>query len=1181
MHPHGDRTTLAGCGGGLSIPLDGNDDLEDIRRGLRAETENLCRALLGEPSIKLRHEWRWGKGNGSFAVVITGRKRGLWNERASDVGGDLLDLIRREKGGDFREVLDWARGFLGMAKPEGWQPHQRRERPEEEVRAEREAEQAERDRKKGVAVRLWEASVSLAGTPAELYLTETRKIPRPAPGWPSAVRFHPGRCALVLAATTAAGDVQAVQLVHLTKDGQKRIEEDRPTKQSFGPQDGAVVRLGGNTEALLLAEGPETGLSLWASTGRETWIALGSVSKVQPPALRRLVVCADDDPRNAPAAKAVSRAVSAWRKDSWDVAVATPWNPRRFDKSDFNDLLRDKGPLAVRTRIKVALQPQGPQPPGSKVIPAPLARHRLGEAVRDFFGAARKWDPNVETDDTASRLPPVHGIQVGVGLGKSTAARREAALMLAEMRAKGDRRTIVMAVPTHALGNEQAAAFNALPEAQAAGLTAAVWRGREAIDPDAPRRPDGTPERMCLDLEAVDEVKGLGVPIEQAVCHKKGSNPPCVCPLYGLCGYQRQKKADADLWFVAHEIIFHEKPAALGKVAVLIVDEAIWTKGLEGVDGSPIDVSLDALWSGVKIPNDLAGHDTARLQHIHTITRRALDAHPNGPLERQRILDAGLTRDTGNDGYILSWRRLVDHGLLPGLSGDARRELAKKMAENRTAMRLGRFFTTLAKLLADDGPEASGWAHLAEVESENGPQRVLRLRGKRSVTKGWLVPTLHLDALLSPDLLRPYWPQIRVTAEIEAQAPHQRIRQLHGRDWAKSALVPDKWCNPAEAERRERNSDRLRAAVWREVRLTPGRALVVAQLAVEDRWRDHGFRPRNAELAHHNNVAGRDEWGPGPGRDGVRRLFVIGRTLPKPGAVERMAEALTGCAVTDPVARYDRQDAAIHLADGTAVSVEADRHPHPIAEAIRWQICEGELIQILGRPRGVNRTAANPVEILLLTDRPLPIVVDEVVAWDSLVATPVDHMLAEGGVALASPYDASRAFPNLWSSPEAAKKAFQRERYGTNPYKVLSIGECPVPLGWATYQVAGNGKKPSRLLFDPALVSADRLRGWLEARLGPLAFLELDPPPAPQPFREEEKGLHTGNTLDTAEGIPGDVGSADTAPKTVRLRTFDAAPTVWMTVPGRLEGEEKSGTPPPADASHWRTIIQTDGLPGD
>ncbi|NOG74230.1 hypothetical protein [Roseicella sp. DB1501] len=331
-----------------------------------------------------------------------------------------------------------------------------------------------------------------------------------------------------------------------------------------------------------------------------------------------------------------------------------------------------------------------------------------------------------------------------------------------------------------------------------------------------------------------------------------------------------------------------------------------------------------------------------------------------------------------------------------------------------------------------------------------------------------------------------------------------RIRQLVGRDWAKSALLPDEWCenNPKEAERRLKNSERLRAAVLREARQTRGRVLVVAQKGVVDYWKQCGPLPSNVELAWHNAVAGRDEWGPGPGRPGISLLIVVGRTLPRPWAAEMMAEALTGAAVSTSLAGpYERREAHIRLRNGSSVPTEAEHHPDPTAEAIRQHICEGELLQIIGRARGVNRTAANPVDVLVLTDRPLSIPVNEVVSWESLEPSPWDVMMSMGGVALKGAADAYRAYPveTLWTSPAAAKKALQRSSGGHSPNSNSLLGNVP-HCRRATYQKAGARQRPSTLVYDPSVVPD--LQDWLEERLGPLAWLKDDAeaeakPPAP------------------------------------------------------------------------------------
>ena len=73
---------------------------------------------------------------------------------------------------------------------------------------------------------------------------------------------------------------------------------------------------------------------------------------------------------------------------------------------------------------------------------------------------------------------------------------------------------------------------------------------------------------------------------------------------------------------------------------------------------------------------------------------------------------------------------------------------------------------------------------------------------------------------------------------------------------------------------------------------------------------------------------------------------------------------------------YPQVKRGIRLSDGSAVTVRGDQHSDPFVEAVRWQICEAELVQAIGRGRAINRTAETPLDINLLFDTVLPITVD-------------------------------------------------------------------------------------------------------------------------------------------------------------------------------------------------------------
>ena len=65
------------------------------------------------------------------------------------------------------------------------------------------------------------------------------------------------------------------------------------------------------------------------------------------------------------------------------------------------------------------------------------------------------------------------------------------------------------------------------------------------------------------------------------------------------------------------------------------------------------------------------------------------------------------------------------------------------------------------------------------------------------------------------------------------------------------------------------------------------------------------------------------------------------------------------------------------LTDGRLVATERDCHPNSIAEAFRRRITVLERQQIIGRGRGLWRTADNPLHVLVLTDVPLDMPVEE------------------------------------------------------------------------------------------------------------------------------------------------------------------------------------------------------------
>jgi hypothetical protein len=96
-------------------------------------------------------------------------------------------------------------------------------------------------------------------------------------------------------------------------------------------------------------------------------------------------------------------------------------------------------------------------------------------------------------EDNAEVPIPVKLLRGATGSGKSHAARKLAAMLLASI-AEG---AIVIAVPRHALGEEQVRMFME----EHPGIKAAIWRGRDADDPRMEHRAKDDPKKKCAGVE--------------------------------------------------------------------------------------------------------------------------------------------------------------------------------------------------------------------------------------------------------------------------------------------------------------------------------------------------------------------------------------------------------------------------------------------------------------------------------------------------------------------------------------------------------------------------------------------------------------------------------------------------------------------------------------------------------
>lgn len=1084
---------------------------------LRARVPELAMELLGKPSFRAGQEWRWGR-KGSLSVVVGGARAGMWFDHEEGRGGWFSELVGRDLGLTREDATDWIADRIGMSAL----PRPARQRPTPGVKPANEP---------------GEPPTAPATAPPESNSDDAGPAPnraddaaaraariwasaRPAPGdhpylaakqaEPLALRMDAGR-RLVVPLQDIGGRIHSLETI--APDGAKRFLAGGAKKGHFavvGAEPGPIAEPGG---PLLICEGWATGASLHIATGH-TVIAAMDAGNLMPvaEALRArfpaadLVLVADNDTKpdrdtnpGVEAARKVALAV--------DGRLAVPDGP-----GDANDLFCAEGPEAVAALVAGAARILPPPPTWPAPVLTPeAARASLSEAIASFMAAipdywaaveaaqeaaqeeARNTDVNRDPLDfnivARAALPPLLGLPVDVGLGKTSSARAAIADLIAA--AGLGKRKVVYAVPRHDLGAEQVAAFEAM------GLRAMLWKGRTAPDPTE-TNPD---QLMCLDTEATFDALEIEHPVEQSCCKVKNGAELLLCPRFHDCGYQRQKPLAqaAQVIVCAHDSLFHMKPQAIGEVGLLVIDEGFWQSGLRGLDGKAT-LTQDGLEPGrisLVCYNGKGKMDvgaTADLIAARERLCKALRVTEPGPLRLGLLEAVGLTPDDCRQAATLERRRMRDAGLRPGMSPVERRKRIEAVLPPAGEPwappgRCATLWLILAEAL-ENGHDAAG-AELVHEMTEAGSVRALRLRWRSRMRTGWAAqaPILHLDATLRPELVQAYLPRIDIGAPVAARQPHVRVRQVTGSPTSARALTPS-----ADAPERDRKAaaTRLRdLRAWIDLRARqchrPGQAidlLLVGQKAAIDTLRSAGLPPR-VEAVHFNALSGLDRWG------GIGGMVILGRTLPAPRTVELIAMALTGrMPAPNPDEAgwwYPMVERRVRLATDRSAPLAMEEHADPIAEAVRWSICEGELIQAMGRGRGVNRTAATPLEIDLLTDVVLPVTVDALMPWSDLRPTRRD-LMALTGIVLENAADMAACFSELWPTREAAKKDGQRK--GTNDYyRDLYNSRMSPSSAEVTYRPEGPGHRARSARVDLSRIPDPE--AWLTNRLGPLASFEM------------------------------------------------------------------------------------------
>jgi Bifunctional DNA primase/polymerase, N-terminal len=722
---------------------------------------------------------------------------------------------------------------------------------------------------------------------------------------------------------------------------------------------------------------------------------------------------------------------------------------RPYGPTDAVRKVQDKLRLAARGHLPTRALPFAEPAIVDPGLPVDEARAKLDAVLAKACGRIAHWH-----EAGAEGAPPRIGLKASVGLGKTAKSRQHLLELQARLRAQGLPDRILVFTPSLALADESAADW------QREGLRVAVHRGYEAKMP-------GADQAMCRDLPMVRMAIAAGQSIFPNACIRK-SGPSC--HNFDFCVKQVNRKAvqDADVVIAAYDSLFTGLPVHADEVALLVIDEGCWARAIKITRGlfigtlAMVDLPLDPRME------DPAQEEEAwaQLFALRQQAAQALAANGSGALARHHLVGAGLNEHACDTAIALETLLRADPGLRPGLPQAARRKALELSREARQSINREALFHAMAELLHGEA-EQDGRIRILPPDPETGAQEIV-VTGLHALHDDLASkPILHLDATLRPELASGILPGLEVV-EITAAMPHMVLALVAGR-FGKSRLVEDPKASRAENQRRAGHLlDCVDYVRWQVQRVAPGRVLVVSYQAIEPAFASIP----GVATGHFNAIAGLDIY-----KD-VALLIVIGRPLPSAVDLNPMAGAFFR---QESLGTYGWALRAVQMRKGGMQPVRVMQHEDAQADVLRAAICDDEVIQAIGRGRGVNRTADNPLEVQVLADVALPLIHDRVVSWDAILPDILQRMLL-AGMAVDSPTDAAVLHPELFSSEAAAESTLRRE--GFNRHSPIGIIYRGMTVKYSRYRRGGPGRGWQTAYWLDG--DADAARATLESTLGPL-----------------------------------------------------------------------------------------------
>ena len=650
-----------------------------------------------------------------------------------------------------------------------------------------------------------------------------------------------------------------------------------------------------------------------------------------------------------------------------------------------------------------------------------------------------------------THVAPTLGMKIDTGVGKTTTALEELIKLLGDGTAK----KAVLAIPTHDAADEKVKLAREMADDLGVPITVHTYYGKSYKNPHDESR------KVC-DKDAL-----------YSAFSRAGGNPEkdlcSTCQFADTCYANFQDTLKGDLWIIPSASLT-SAPRKITDADIVVIDEEIAPSLVWGVSSvgdesnKPVKVPLTLLERAWKKPDNTSMH---RLNDLLTAVLGGLrtPVEAEGKDRHVSLADITLNADEIQEANSLLWQcKKIDIGYEEGDKADdlLQKDNAKYNLELRKLSRLLKELENAKR----KGIEHSGRVKIIHGEDVNlGKYTVAQLCGMKSLSKQILEkPILRIDATLRQEIEQEIFPDIEfLDVDIAVETPHMEVVQCPTSASKASVKLGDDGFNKGKHSRLRsllHTVEVVRSA-------SPKGSLVITYKetakALNKTLKEQYLLPFGGEqIPHLHEVTnfkahrGVDRW------KSVDTVLIYGRTRPNEEGIEQLSMAITGRYIEHQ--EYEKAERGFTMDSGIKRGITVDQHPDPFCDQVLQMVADDELVQAVGRARGVNRTADNKVQVIVMANRVLPIAVSKVVGSADLYPNRIEVALARNeGVIVQSASVLSEKHPDLWSSLEACKKDIQRTNLQRDKTLLeVLIGKCPLTNSGKIW--GENSDKPSKFI---------------------------------------------------------------------------------------------------------------------